>query len=260
MFRRLLALLLLLLLALPACAEEAPVLSGDVLLIQQANAALCERYGLSISTLGLFSAALTRYGDTAIVRYTPACALDPGLLGEYAVIITPQSAVACWTHDDVDPSLWQSGDLHSPAWGEPQLAPYLALDGIARGGYSLPYAQPVTPATQAEFEAQGGTLTSYGVLDWPDRPLYQPPIAMAREAARMMYGLPEDYVSALNAKLLYLAEYPDGQRVWIVWMNHSYEAPVPPGSPTDPDCSFTIVLEESTWTVLDIRIESGDLG
>lgn len=259
MFRRLTVLMLLLLLALPACAEEAPVLSGDMLLLQKANAALGARYGLSVSSLGLFSATLTRYGDTAIVRYSSRT-LDPCLLGEYAVVITPETVVACWTHDDADPSLWRSGDLSSPVWGEPQLTVYAALDGVARGSFPLPPAQPAAPATRREFEAQGGTLISYAVRDWPDRPLYQPPIAMAKEAVRMMYGLPEGYTSALDARLLYLAKYPDGQRVWIVWMNHAHEAPVPPGSPLDPDCSFTVVLEEATWTVLDVRIESGDLG
>lgn len=260
MFRRLTALLLLLLFALPACAEDAPVLSGDMLLLQQANAALGERYGLSLGTLGLFSATVTRYGDTAIVRYTPACWLDPGLLGEYAVIITPEGVTACWTHDDVDPTLWQSGDLHSPAWGEPQLTPYLQLDGITRGGYSLPYAQPVTPATRDEFTAQGGHLTSYAVLDWPDRPLYQPPIAMAQEAVRMMYALPEAYTAELYANQLYLAEHADGQRVWIVSLVHPYDAPVVPDNLLDQDCCFIVVLEEATWTVLEICIESGGLG
>lgn len=260
MFRRLIALLLFLVFALPACAEGVPVLSGDMLLLQQANAALYEHYGLTMCTLGLFSATVTRYGNTAIVRYTPACALDPGLLGEYAVILTPEDTTVCWTHDDVDPSLWQSGDLHSPAWGEPQLAPYLQLDGVARGGYSLPYAQPTAPATREEFTAQGGTLTNYAVRDWPDRPLYQPPIAMAQEAVRMMYALPESYTAALCANELHLAEYADGRRVWIVSLVHPYDAPVVPGSPADRDCFFIVVLDEVTWTVLDVRIESGLLG
>ena len=260
MFKRLTALLLLLLFALPACAEEAPVLSGDMLLLQKANAALYERYGLTMCTLGLFSATVTRYGDVTIVRYTPACALDPGLLGEYAVILAPEGPTARWTHDDVDPSLWRSGDLHSPAWGEPQLAPYLLLDGIARGGYSLPYAQPAVPATREEFAAQGGHLTSYAILAWPYCPLYQLPVAMAQEAVRKMYDLPESYTAALCANELYLAEHADGQRVWIVSLTFPCDAPAMPDTPMDRDCFFIVVLDEADWTVLDLRIESGGLG
>lgn len=72
MFRQcLLILMALLLTTLPVLAEESPVLSEEVQLMQTANTALCERYALTVHCLGLFDTEIIRYGNAAFVRYIP---------------------------------------------------------------------------------------------------------------------------------------------------------------------------------------------
>ena len=110
--RRFLLILLTLMLALPAPAEEAPAFSADALLLKTANEALEARYGLTPHLLGLFDAELTRYGDVATVRLLPRARPHPSLAGEYLVLISPDSVQAFWSHDDVDPAIWQSGELN----------------------------------------------------------------------------------------------------------------------------------------------------
>lgn len=259
--KALLILLVLLLAALPAAADDSPVLSGDVLLIQDANAALTQRYGLSLGSIGLFAPSITRYGDTAIVHYTPNCALAESLLGEYAVIVAPEGTTAHWTHDGVDPALWQSGDLNSPAWGEPQLLPYVQQT-VSRYCYSLPYTkEPIPARTRKEFKAQGGTITLYGYSDWPDRDLYQRPVSLACEAVRTLYSLTEAQQDTLHVMTLELAE-ADGQRCWIVTLSYHFEqnAPTGNGSLLDPTGHFIVVIDDADGTILHLYHKSGFLG
>lgn len=261
MRKLILTLLVLLLAALPALAEDTPVFSEDVLLLQDAHAALTQRYGLSLGSIGLFAPSVTRYGDTAIVRYTPDCALAESLLGEYAVIITPEGATAHWTHDGVDPALWQSGDLNSPAWGEPQLLPYVQQT-VSRYCYSLPYATETIPArTRKEFKAQGGTITLYGYSDWPDRDLYQRPVSLAREAVQTLYSLTEAQQDTLYVMTLELAE-ADDQRCWIVTLSSYFgqNTPTSNGTLLDPTGQFIVVIDDADGTILHLYHESGFLG
>ena len=256
-----LALLSLLLTIAPALAESAPVFSEDVLLLRDANAALTQRYGLSLGSIGLFAPSVTRYGDTAIVRYTPDCALAESLLGEYAVVITPEGTTAHWTHDGVDPALWQSGNLNSPAWGEPQLLPYVQQT-VSRYSYSLPYVkEPLPVRSRQDFKAQGGTITLYGYSDWPDRDLYQRPVSLACEAVRTLCGLTDAQQDTLYVMTLELAE-SDGQRCWIVTLSYHFEqnAPTGNGSLLAPTGVFIVVIDDANGAILHLYHKSGFLG
>lgn len=257
-----LALLSLLLTIAPALAESAPVFSEDVLLLRDANAALTQRYGLSLGSIGLFAPSVTRYGDTAIVRYAPDCALGETLLGEYAVVITPEGTTAHWTHDGVDPALWQSGDLNSPAWGEPQLLPYVQQT-VSRYSYSLPYVkEPLPVRSRQDFKARGGTLISYGYSDWPDRDLYQRPVSLACDAVQALYGLTDAQQDTLRVMTLELAETTDGPRAWIVTLTCRFEPNTPTGNGSllDPTGQFIVVIDDADGTILHLYHESGFLG
>ena len=70
MLKKLLPLLLALMLtALPAYAENPPTFIEKVHLLHTANTALCDQYGLTLPTLGLFDASVDRYPGLAIVTY-----------------------------------------------------------------------------------------------------------------------------------------------------------------------------------------------
>lgn len=247
MFRRLASILFVLLLAaLPALAEDAPAFSYDVLLMQTANNALMGRYGLTSPCFGLFDTEITHYGDAAIVRYIPRSRPHPSLTGEYVVLITHEDVHALWTHDDVDPSLWQSGDLNSPAWGVKQLTAYLHESSFTREDFDAPYI----PQEQPAYFAQGGWVKLY-----PNGELTEEEIALpdglARAALRAMYGLTEKETDEMRITEIAQVQYADGHSEWDVNYYH--------GAAPD-ESNYNVMIDGETHMILDVRIVNGGIG
>ncbi len=221
--RKLLLFLLTALLTLPALAEEAPVLSQEAQLLRTANRALEEKYGLTPHLLGLFDTHVTRYGDAAVVRYLPSSRPHPSLAGEYIVLITEDSAQARWTHDDVDPAVWQSGSLRSPAWGAPQLTAYLLADSFERESFDAPYVPgpDVFPESIAEFLASGYN------------------------------GLDDETTAALRVVDVTLYLRSDGVTLWRVYFYHR-------GEPDE--INYSVCLDGDTQVLLHATVYTGGIG
>lgn len=117
----LVAAVVLVMLAATAFAAYTLTRSKQADAISKARAALTADYGLTSETIGLFFAEASQDDDGWTIIFRPE-GYHPSLLGEYTVILsndkTPETS---WTHDAVDPSVWQDGSLDSPVWGQPQM-------------------------------------------------------------------------------------------------------------------------------------------
>lgn len=249
--RRFLLILLTLMLALPAPAEETPAFSADALLLKTANDALEARYGLTPHLLGLFDAELTRYGDVATVRLLPRARPHPSLAGEYLVLILPDSVQAFWSHDDVDPAIWQSGELNSVAWGAPQLLKYLEAGSFDREYFDEPYiTTPVRPqdATAllrsgcASRELRRGDLTEAECAPW---------IALGRTATQAMYNLSDADTAALSLVNVTLYLPLSGAPMWHIYFYQS-------GEPDE--INYSVCLDGNTMELRYTSVFTGGIG
>ena len=112
---------------LPAASENveeetASVFSGEALAVYQARQAVKGKYGLTTAALGI--PYVTSYtSDDSGWTVTLACdgQLNRRLVGTYTVTCRGGALEAAWSHDNVDPALWQDGSFNETAWGWPQL-------------------------------------------------------------------------------------------------------------------------------------------
>ncbi len=95
-----------------------------------ATQALMDKYGLSAAVLGMFDMDAEEQNGTWIVTVSPTWQLYneewrvmiSEMLGEYTVVVEKDKVKSTtWTHDDVDPAIWQGGDLTADVWGQSQL-------------------------------------------------------------------------------------------------------------------------------------------
>lgn len=95
-----------------------------------ATQALMDKYGLSAAVLGMFDMDAEEQNGTWTVTVSPTWQLYneewrvmiSEMLGEYTVVVEKDKVKSTtWTHDDVDPAIWQGGDLTADVWGQSQL-------------------------------------------------------------------------------------------------------------------------------------------
>lgn len=237
----------LLLLTLPALAEDSPVMSRELTMIRTANEALADHYGLTLPALGLFDVTLDLCGETAIVTYVPN-QLPESLVGRYYVIIAPHGVQPLWTHDG---SLvpWQSGELASSVWGMPQMAEYLAASPSERHT-DFPAYFPADLSSLTAFEAAGGSI--HEVTSANSSAAYSAKV-LAREAVTAMYGLTEAESAGLvtyGGDTL-LVRYPDKHGEWEV-MLHLHEGA--------EELGFYVTIHAETGLILNITVISGGVG
>lgn len=237
----------LLLLALPALAADAPVMSRELTMIRTANEALADRYSLTLPALGLFDVGIDLCGETAIVTYV-SNQLPESLVGTYYVIIAPHGVQPMWTHDG---SLvpWQSGELGSPVWGMPQLGKYLDASPAERHS-DFPAYFPADLSSLTDFEAAGGSIhevtsANSGAADSAK--------ALAREAVTAMYSLTQaesDELVTYGGDTR-LVRYPDNHGEWEV-MLHLHEGA--------EELGFYVIIHAETGLILNITVISGGVG
>ena len=243
----LLLLAAMMLIALPAFADEAPIFSEDMQLLRTANDALYERYGLTMHCLGLFDTEINRYGSAATVRYIPHSRPHPSLSGEYLVVITGDSVSAYWTHDDVDPAVWQSGELNKTAWGAPQLIAYLEEDSFEREFFDAPY---ITEPTIPHQYFDGGHMlsTSRGTLSEEEAAR---PNALARQAVIDMYHLSDEEAAKLVIHETSLLQPMGETAEWLIGLYMR----------TEPDeINFRVTIDAETMLVTEMDWQTGGIG
>lgn len=251
--RKLLPLLLALLLGiLPAMAESKPDFHEDVLLLRSANRALEAQYGLTPHHLGLFDTEISRYGDAAVVRYIPRSRPHPSLTGEYLVLVTSSGTQALWTHDDIDPAVWQSGELTSPAWGAPQLTAYLTAGSFDREYFDDPYIREAVPTLtdMQRFTLSGGEILESRLGELTEAEIATP-AALGRAAVQQMYALSDEAAAELHVVGVTLYRLGDVFAQWQVVLYSS-------GEPDE--ANYIVRIDGQTLQILSVRIQTGGIG
>lgn len=220
--------------------------SADVQAQKAANSILHEKYGISSESLGLFVVETSVDEHGTHVHYNAAPFLPMDRIGEYEVLITEDGTEGTWSHDDKDPTLWESGEPECPYWGEKQLQAYLAVDVSKRDEWLERYLaagfEPVDPHSVYDTleytvaEPEKSDLTSRQVREY------------AKAAVVDVYGLTEDEAAQLEVTIYpELLRFTDGRRLWDVGFG-TYEY------------SFRILLDAKTGEVVYIKMESGGNG
>lgn len=133
----------------------APIVKPDTRAeaVFQARAAVMERYGLTLQTLGIFLDDCQLTDSGWAVRFFTTNQINSRLAGEYTVVKQNQSVTASWTHDDVDPALYADGSLNRIAWGHEQL-----LHAITDGSREA-------MAINLELNAEDGARIDYSYIE-----------------------------------------------------------------------------------------------
>ena len=149
----------LVLLTATAFALYALQLSPKADAVSQARRALTEKYGLTPEAFGLFYATSSQEGQNWVVHFAAGEGIYPALIGEYTVTLEKGRATASWSHDDVDPALWQSGPGLSPGASSrsENLRAIQAQDIQARLWRSIPAPQPTPEGSLARPDLLGAS-------------------------------------------------------------------------------------------------------
>ena len=86
--------------------------------VEKARGALTEKYGLTAEMLAMFSAQAGEENGVTVVQFTTnnGTFMDPYLAGSYAVAFDRSgNTCAVWSHDGMEKSSWEDGELRAPA-------------------------------------------------------------------------------------------------------------------------------------------------
>lgn len=215
------------LMASVALAAVTLIYSPSASALNQARNALIEQYGLTHTTLGLFTHSLSMDGDTITFTFADdLMASYGGNAGDYTVTLRDGEVIASWTHDEADPALWQSGDLDAPIWGQPQLEAILrerTLAGTAIGesdcddsGVTYEFASS-TPAPAPAETPELVPIEIAPVTPAPGELTEAEALAIVRAALMETFGLTEDDIANTDffrCELMQVGDYP--LRHWSV--------------------------------------------
>ncbi len=201
--------------------------------VKMARQALTEKYGLSAEAFGLFTTSASQTGEKwVVVFFSNDSNIPASLLGDYTVALEGSKLIsAVWSHDDIMPALWQGGDVHAEAWGQPQIERSLRGDkeaeAVRMAAWEAQRAQeallaadptPQPAATQQDQYYYGGELAT---LTTPpsDALTNEQALAIAKQAILDEYGLSE---AALENTDIVSCEYIVTQSGQGLWVCHLY--------------------------------------
>lgn len=248
--------------------------SPRVSLETQARQILIAEYGLTRETLGLFRSETTEEAGTTVVTFTPALWEDD-FTGVYTVRFQGDETVAAWSHDGVDPALWQDGDFAAPIWGPPQLSAYLAQEESSKPSipYELPHIRNVgdmlamadaLPDPDPDVDAAFWDGRQWIAQTWDsEREMWiydgewaegdltlDEAIEIGRAAFKEVYGLTEDQAAEIDFFDAILAT-KDGTRIWDLHAFLYLDG---------VDMGFYAELDPRSGEVLRIGLETGGNG
>lgn len=241
------AAVLILLLGITTVAVVAVIRYSPQMIAQKmAMEALNDAYGLTRSSLGLFSTEVTGDETGVHVRYRAKAFLPIERVGDYHVPIDGENVSASWTHDDKDPALWLSGNPESPFWGEKQLQTYLMKDIGERDVWLQQFLEEA--AEERNEFSDYGTLSFVAVqAEAGDMP-FREAQAMADAALMDFYGMTEaevaQYEHNIDPRMLLCS---DGRRLWEITI-------------ADSEIVFNVLVDASTGEIVHIVHLTGGNG
>lgn len=251
--KRMLTLLLAALLLCTAALAEDVTLSPELTAQKLAVAALHEKYGLTMTSLGLFAVDVLSEGGAHIVHYRPHSYLPVTRIGEYTVRVKDNQAEAAWTHDDADAAQWQSADMDSPAWGEKHLQAILEAGGT---GWLAPYyisdeepAQPPSLYDRLAFHRHSADAEELPAALGLEKALTRTEaLRLADAALTAVYGLTDADVAAMDHDMdAYYLTLTDGRILWDLNIaSHS--------------CGFIVLVDAVSGEVFHIDLFTGGNG
>lgn len=235
---------------------------------------LMSQYGLTQETLGLFRSEVTEEDGETVVSFTPTLWEDD-FTGVYTVRFQGDETVAAWSHDGVDPALWQDGGFDAPVWGPPQLSAYLAQDESSKTSipYELPHIRDVgdmlamadaLPDPDPDVDAAFWDGRQWIAQTWDsEREMWiydgewiegdltlDEAIEIGRAAFKEVYGLTEGQAAEIHFFDAILAT-KDGTRIWDLHAFLYLDG---------VDMSFYVELDPRSGEVLRIGLETGGNG
>lgn len=257
--------LAMLMLASVAVAAVVLTYSPGASVLKQARDAVVDKYGLTYETLGMFHHSLYLMEDesTVIFHSDVVDAQGNTLTGEYTVTIPDEGAISVsWTFDGVAPSLWQSGEMDSPVWGQPQLERYLkdkAKDEetayfAAEDDGDVTYEVGVTPVPtalpHAEMEIVEVVISK--VEPGPEDLTKEEALALAGAALMDSFALTEAQIAMTDffiCELEQLGEY--ATRTWRIHACYAQD---------EIDMGMYVLIDASTGEIIDIDLTTGGNG
>lgn len=244
--KRLIAVLMLLLCMTTVAVAAVMRYSPQMKLQKQAMEALHDAYGLTRSSLGLFSVEVTEDETGVHVWYRAKAFLPTERVGDYYVLIDGAEVLASWTHDDKDPALWLSGKPESPCWGEKQLQTYLTK-GIGEREVWLQQFLKEDAEERDELSVYGTLSFVVVQAEAGDMP-FREAQALADEALMDFYGMTEAEVARYEHNIdprMLLCD--DGRRLWEITI-------------ADSEIVFNVLVDASTGEIVHIVHLTGGNG
>lgn len=244
--KRILALMFTLMLLCSAALADAPSYSPALAAQKLAIHAMCEKYGFSAETLGVFSVLTTQQDSAYTFRFQSAF-LPASRVGEYTAIVKGEDVTLTWTHDgtNIDHS---TGDPDCAVWGPSQIKAYLAVDSGERYLWTAPYFANdgdsfPEPETSVWLELELSKVPKK-VSDLPVKEAR----AIADAALMDVYGLTAEAVAALDHSVnTETVASNDGRRFIDLTFSN-------------PDMCFHILINADTRDVFHIVCGSGGNG
>lgn len=229
-----------------------------------ARNAVMEKYGLTHTTMGLFTYDMLNAPDqTVIIFHSDVLDEVAGAApGEYVVVIPEDGqAMASWSYDDIPQSLWKNANLSAFVWGQPQLEMYLqdrAEEAAANENRNVQYeliaSTPgaingvhVTPSPEDMVMIEVAQVTPT-----PDELSETAAIELAGTALMDTFSLTEGDLARVDFHQCELQQYGNFEpRIWHVWAYLKKDG---------YDWSMHVEIDASTGEILDIGMTTGGNG
>lgn len=216
--------------AMTAFAAIAVMRSGNANKINLAREALYEKYGLTAQTLGLFLYDAKEENGEYILTWTGST-FHPSLTGVYTTVVKDGKAEARWSHDDVEKSVYDSGDLSASVWGYKQLetafenrataseySQALYRQGEANGEQDAPEVEP-EPLKEGETFWKDGEIihaAEPGADDLTRDQAYEIAVqALSEDFGEFGVDQTSIAASVITDESFHIRD--NGQKLWIFW-------------------------------------------
>lgn len=218
--------------------------SPEVRAQKTAMEALYQEYGLTRTSLGLFTVEYTEDEQGTHLWYRANTYLPAERIGDYHVLIADGKVEVTWTHDDKEPTMWESGNPENPYWGEKQLQAYLHAENSYE--WLQPYlAEEVEkPDLPNFYDTLDFVVVEQAAGDMPFRDAQD----LADAALMDFYGMTEeevaDYEHFIDPRILLCA---DGRRLWEVTIANA-------------ESCYQVLVDTQTGEIVNIMITTGGVG